>query len=93
MSIFTGCMDARQRSGSIAASTFSTGSIPDQQVQRNMSYSVPTLNAGSRQFNTKGNIFRQRRDFSVFQVRLLNMTPVSLRFCNKFEYSSFLILV
>ncbi|CDI97155.1 headcase protein [Echinococcus multilocularis] len=60
-------IDARQRSGSIAAGTVSTGLQGDQQVQRSMSFSVPMLSSGTRQFNVKGNIFRQRKDFSVFQ--------------------------
>lgn len=64
----TGFIDARQRSGSMAAGTVSAVLQGDQQVQRSMSFSVPMLTSGTRQFNVKGNIFRQRKDFSAFQV-------------------------
>ncbi|KAL5106782.1 hypothetical protein TcWFU_004317 [Taenia crassiceps] len=60
-------IDARQRSGSMAAGTVSVGLQGDQQAQRSMSFSVPMLTSGTRQFNVKGNIFRQRKDFSAFQ--------------------------
>ncbi|VDM33384.1 unnamed protein product [Hydatigera taeniaeformis] len=62
-----GLTDARQRSGSMAAGTASGGLQSDQEAQRSMSFSVPMLTSGTRQFNVKGNIFRQRKDFSVFQ--------------------------
>nr|CDS26985.2 headcase protein [Hymenolepis microstoma] len=61
--------DARQRSGSMAAGNISTIAQNNQQknVQRRMSFSVPMLGTGTCQFNAKGNIFRQRKDFSVFE--------------------------
>lgn len=66
-----GFIDARQRSGSMATGTVSKNAQGDQQqnVQRSMSFSVPMLGTGTRQFNAKGNIFRQRKDFSVFEVK------------------------
>lgn len=64
----SGFVDARQRSGSMAAGTASTNIQDGQQVQRCMSFSVPILGTGTCQSNAKGNIFRQRKDFSVFQV-------------------------
>ncbi|VDL18689.1 unnamed protein product [Hymenolepis diminuta] len=60
-------VDARQRSGSMAAGTISTNAQNNQNVQRSMSFSVPMLGTGAYQFNAKGNIFRQRKDFSVFE--------------------------
>ncbi|KAM7534738.1 hypothetical protein Aperf_G00000116011 [Anoplocephala perfoliata] len=57
-------VDARQRSGSIAVGTVSTNIQNDE---RCMSFSVPVLGTGTRQSNAKGNIFRQRKDFSAFQ--------------------------
>uniref|UniRef100_A0A5K3EUK9 Headcase domain-containing protein n=3 Tax=Mesocestoides corti TaxID=53468 RepID=A0A5K3EUK9_MESCO len=59
--------DARLRSGSLATGSVSTVHPTDQQVQRSMSINVAILCSGNRQLNPKGNIFRQRKDFSAFQ--------------------------
>ncbi len=66
--------DARHRSGSLAAGSSSAASLQQQQqqqqqqVHRSASINVASMFTGSRHLNSKGNIFRQRKDFSAFQV-------------------------